>query len=155
MHITNLAMKKLLLLVVSFLIVNLVVLSQSKVDSLLQLCNKATEKKKTDLYLELSFETRNDSAISNSYTRQALKLAEKQKQLPEKASAVYYLGETAYYSNDFTKAISFYEKSIPLFEQLKDTFQLTNCYNTIGLCYHSISQGGKRDPEFHQSAEAR
>jgi len=134
-------MKKLLLLVISFLIASQSASSQPKVDSLLQLFNKAPENHKTNLLLELSFNTRKDTAKSNLYTRQALKLAERLKQLPEQAKAIYYFGETHYFSNDFSKAIPYYEKSIPLFEQLKDTFQLTNCYNSVGLCYHTLSQG--------------
>lgn len=148
MYITNLAMKKLFLLVVLFLIVNLVVSSQSKVDSLLQLCNKATEKEKTSLLLELSFNTRNDTFKSNSYTRQAEKNAKKQHQLPELAKANYYLGETSYYSRDYSRAIPQYEKAIKLFESLKDSFNLTNCYNSIGLCYHLMYQGDKAIMQF-------
>ena len=62
--------------------------SQAKIDSLLQLCEKAPDSKKAALYLELSLNLRTDSAKSNSYVRQALKLAEKQKQLPEQAKAI-------------------------------------------------------------------
>jgi signal transduction histidine kinase len=141
LHITNLAMKKLLLLGISFLIGCLLATSQTRVDSLLQLFNKAPENHKANLLLELSFNTRKDTSKSNLYARQALKLAERLKQLPEQAKAIYYFGETHYFSNDFSKAIPYYEKSIPLFEQLKDTFQLTNCYNSVGLCYHTLSQG--------------
>ena len=143
MHITNLAMKKLLLLVISVLFICLSASSQAKIDSLLQLFNKATEKQKTNLLLELSFNTRNDTARSNSYSRQALKLAEKQHQLPELAKANYYLGETNFYIRNFSGAIPHYKKAISFYEQLKDSFNLTNCYSSIGLCYHNIDQGEK------------
>ena len=143
MHATNHAMKKLRVLVISVLIASLSASSQPKVDSLLQLCNKATEKQKTNLLLELSFNTRNDTAKSNSYALQALKLAEKQDQLPEQAKAFYYLGETNYYIRNFSSAIPHYKKAISLYEQLKDSFNLTNCYCSIGLCYHNIDQGEK------------
>jgi len=141
-------MKKLALVIFSLLIISLSVLSQIKVDSLLQLCNNATEKQKTNLFLELSFNTRKDSAKSSSYTRQALRLAEKQKQLPEQAKAIYYLGETYYYSRDYSKAIPQYQKAISYFESLKDSFNLTNCYNSLGLCYHLIYQGDKAISQF-------
>jgi len=121
---------------------------QAKVDSLLQLCEKASDSKKTALYLELSLLLRNDTAKSNSYTRRALKLAEKQKQLPEQAKAIYYLGETSYYSREYSKAIPQYEKAIVLFESLKDSFDVTNCYNSIGLCYHLMYQGDKAISQF-------
>ena len=141
-------MKKHALVIFFLLIISLSVLSQPKVDSLLQLYNTATEKQKTNLLLELSFNTRTDSAKSNSYTRQALKLAEKQKQLPEQAKAIYYLGETNYYSRDYSKAIPQYQKAISYFESLKDSFNLTNCYNSLGLCYHLIYQGDKAIMQF-------
>lgn len=122
--------------------------SQTKVDSLLRLCEKATEKQKTGLFLELSSITRNDTAKSNSYTRIAYNLAVQNKQIPEQAKAFYFFGETCYYSRDFAGAIPFYEHAIPLFEQLKDTFLLTNCYSSIGLCYHSMYQGEKAIAKF-------
>ncbi len=121
---------------------------QAKVDSLLQLCKKASESKKSALYLELSLALRKDSAKSNSYARQALKLAEKQKQLPEQAKAIYYLGETSYYSGEYSKAVQQYEKAIALFESLKDSFDVTNCYNSLGLCYHLMYQGDKAINQF-------
>jgi len=122
--------------------------SQTKVDSLLRLCEKATEKQKSGIYLELSFIARSDTAKSNSYTRIAYNLAVKNKQIPEEAKAIYYFGETSYYSRDFAGAIPFYEHAIPLFELLKDTFLLTNCYSSIGLCYHDMSQGEKAIANF-------
>lgn len=143
MSATNYQMKKLLILFISLSIVSLLASSQSKVDSLLQLCNKATEKQKTNLLLELSLNTRDDTTRSNLYTRQALKLAEKQHQLPELAKANYYLGETNYYIRNFSGAIPHYKRAFLLFEQLKDSFNLTNCYSSIGLCYHNIDQGEK------------
>ncbi len=148
MYITNLAMKKFLLLVVSLLIVNLVVLSQSKVDSLLQLCNKASEKEKPDLYLELSFNTRSDSAKSNQYSRMANQLAVKNKQIPEQAKSFNYLGETTYYKRNYAEAISYYQKAIPLYEQIKDSFNIYDCQNSIGLCYHYMFQGEKAIARF-------
>ena len=122
--------------------------SQAKIDSLLQLCEKAPDSKKAALYLELSLNLRTDSAKSNSYVRQALKLAEKQKQLPEQAKAIYYLGENNYYSREYSKAIPQYEKAVAVFESLKDSFNVTNCYNSIGLCYHLMYQGDKAISQF-------
>lgn len=136
-------MKKLLLLVVFVSLESLLALSQSKVDSLLQLCKNVPEKQKTDIYLQLSFNTRTDSTRSNSFSHQAYQIAVKNKQIPEIAKSFYYLGETCYFSRNFYGAIPYYKSAIPLYEQLKDTFNLTNCYNSAGLCYHSIYQGEK------------
>lgn len=135
-------MKK-LWLIVGLLFIVFIASSQSKVDSLLQLCEKASENQKSGLYLELSFNTRNDTAKSNSYTRTAYNHAVENNQIQEQAKAIYYFGETGFYSRDFAGAIPRYENAIPLFEQIKDTFNLTNCYSSIGLCYHNMFQGEK------------
>lgn len=122
--------------------------SQSKVDSLMQLCKKATEKQKSGYFLELSFATRKDTATSNSYTRKAYTIAVKHHQIPEQANSFYYLGETSYYSRDYAGAIPFYQSAIPLFEAEKDSFRITNCRNAIGLCYHYMDQGEKAIEQF-------
>ena len=124
-------------------VIGLTALSQNKVDSLLKLCNQVPEKQKTSYYLDLSLNTRKDTAISNSYCRKALALALKYEQIPELGKSFYYFGETNYYVRDYVKAISFYEKAIPYYTHLKDSFFLTNCYSSIGLSHYNMSQGEK------------
>jgi len=141
-------MKKLALVIFSLLIISLSVLSQTKVDSLLQLTEKATGKEKTALYLELSFHTRSDSAKSFAYAKQALKLAENQKLIPEQAKSFYYLGETNYYKRNYTEAIPYYQKAIPLYEQINDSLRIYDCQNSIGLCYHYMTLGEKAIARF-------
>lgn len=143
-------MKKLFLLsIIILLFTN--IRSQSKEDSLLLLCDHASEFEKTEYYLELSFYCRKDTAKSNSYNRQALHLAKENKQLNLQAKALYYFGETGFYSRNFAEAISYYEKAASLYEQLKDTFSITNCYSSIGLCYHNIFQGEKAIASFFKA----
>lgn len=136
-------MNKLLVITFFYFIFSLSAFTQTKVDSLLDLCNKAGEHHKAAIYNELSFQTRSDTGKSNQYSRMAFRLATKHKQIPELAKSIYYLAETNYYSREFFKAIPQYEKAIPLFESLKDSFNITNCYNSIGLCYHQIYKGDK------------
>ncbi len=140
-------MKKLLLFFTVLLFL-LVASSQTKVDSLLHLCENAGEKLKPGLYLQLSFYSRDDTAKSNSFTRMAYHLALKNEQIYELGKAFYYFGETCYYSRDFAGAVPHYELAIPYFEQLKDSFLLTNCYSSIGLCYHNLFQGEKAIAQF-------
>ena len=116
---------------------------QSKIDSLLKICEQAPETKKAELYLELSLNSRDDSAKGNFYAKEACKFAMKQNQIPQQGKSLYYLGETYYYSRDYSGAIPHYESAISIFEALKDSFNLTNCYNSIGLCYHLLFQGDK------------
>jgi signal transduction histidine kinase len=123
-------------------------LSQPQVDSLLHLCENASEKQKSGFYLEISFYSRNDSSKSNSYARKAYQLAVENNQIPFQAKAFYYLGETHYYSTNYQDAIPNYERAIPLFTEVRDTFNVTNCYNSIGLCYYFMYQGEKAIAQF-------
>ena len=138
-------MKKLSLFFTAILVV---LTSSAQIDSLLQLCEKATDKQKSGLYLDISYYSRNDSAKSNPYSRKAYMLAVKYNQVPEQAKAFYFMGESSYYSADYPGAIPMYEKAIPLFMEAKDTFNVTNCYNSIGLCYHFMFQGEKAIAQF-------
>lgn len=137
--------------VIIFFICILIVVNgfpQAKVDSLLQLCNNASEKQKTELYLEISFEIRKDTAQSNQFSKRALQLAVKNKFIPEQAKAIYYQAETRFYSSDFSGAIPFYEKAIPFYEQVNDTSLLTDCYNSIGICFHKMDFGERAIVQF-------
>ncbi len=125
--------------------------AQTSVDSLLNLCEKASETQKTKYFLEISFYSREDTAKSNLYSRMAYQFATRNNQLPEQAKALYYLGETRFYSRDFASAIPFYGQATHLFEHLKDTFLLTNCYSAIGLCYNELYQGEKAIANFIQA----
>jgi len=140
-------MKKLFLIITSILLV-LLASSQSKVDSLLRLSEKTEEKTRPEIYLQLSFITRTDTAKSNSYVRMAYSLALKNHQDQNLAKSFYYFGDNSYFSRDYINAIPSYEHAIKLYKQLKDSFSLTNCYSSIGLSYHFMSQDDKAIPYF-------
>lgn len=114
--------------------------SQSKVDSLLQLCKKADDIEKASLYLKLSKLTIQDSAISNQYNNKAYELAVANNLLNEKAKSVYQTGKIFFNSREYTDAIRYYEKAIPLFRQLKDTTAMTTCYSYIGISNFNLSK---------------
>jgi len=136
-------MKKKLLFAATLFIVTFTVIGQSKVDSLLRLCEKAPEMQKADLYLQLSFNTSNDSAKSNAYSQMAYQLAVKKNQIPLQAKALYYLGENLFNSSDYELAIPAYKKALSVYTIVKDTINLVNCYKLIGLCYYNMDQGDK------------
>jgi signal transduction histidine kinase len=140
-------MKKLLLLILVTIITHSAS-SQSQVDSLLRLCEKASEKQKSGLYLEISSFLRKDSAKSNSLTRKAYQLAVKNRQIPEQAKAFYNLGETDFISSNYQNAIPNYEKAILLFKEVKDTTNIVSCYKSVGSCYANMNQGEKAIAQF-------
>jgi len=141
-------MKKLLVLIISFTIFSLLASSQSKVDSLLLLCKKVQDIEKVDLYLQLSLNTRSDSAKSNDYSRMAYQLAVKNNQISLQAKALYYLGETLFNSADYQSAIPAYQKAFSAYTKIKDTVNIVNCYKLIGLCYYNMDQGDKAILQF-------
>jgi signal transduction histidine kinase len=140
-------MKKLFLIFTFFLLV-LLASSQSKVDSLLRVSEKTDEKKLPEIYLQISFITREDTAKSNSYVRMAYSIAMKNNQVQNLAKSFYYFGDNCYFSRDYIGAIPYYEHAIKYYKELKDTFSLTNCYSSIGLSYHYMSQDTKAIPYF-------
>jgi len=129
-----------LLLVFIGLIFATTTFSQTKVDSLLRACEKANNTQKTTIYLELAKATFKDSVLSNSYNRKAFDLAVVQKQLPEQAKSVYYTGRIYSAVRDFTDAIRYYEKALPLFRQLNDTLAMADCYRYIGISNFNMSK---------------
>ena len=114
--------------------------SQTQTDSLLRVCEKADNTQKTKIYLELVKATIKDSALSNSYNKKAFDLAVANKQLPEQAKSVYYSARILGTARDFSNAISIYEKALPLFQQLKDTLAMVDCYRYIGIANFSMSK---------------
>lgn len=115
-------------------------IAQSKVDSLLRLCEKADEAKKTSIYLELSKITIQDSALSNAYNKKAFHLAVSNNLLPEQAKSVYQSAKILFTARRFTDAIPYYEKALELYRQLKDTIGMTTCYRYIGISNFNMSK---------------
>lgn len=133
-------MKKSLLVVIAVLVV-FIASAQSKVDSLLQLCEKSSNvQEKANLYIKLSRLTIQDSALSNSYNKKAYDLAVANKLTLEQGNAVYQFGKILFTARDFTGAIKYYEKAIPLFRQINDTTRMTTCYSYIGIANFNMSR---------------
>ena len=114
--------------------------SLTKVDSLLQLCEKVDDLQKSIIYLKLSNFTIQDSALSNSYNKKAFQWAVANKQLSEQAKSVYYSAKIQFTARNFTGAIRFYEKALPMFRQLNDTMSMTICYSYIGISNFHMSK---------------
>jgi signal transduction histidine kinase len=128
------------LLVFISLLFTITSFSQTQVDSLLRLCEKADDTQKTRLYLQLSKITIQDSALSNSYNKKAFEWAVANKQLPEQAKSVYQTAKIYFTARDFTDAILFYDKALHLFRQINDTTAMTTCYSYIGISNFNMSK---------------
>jgi signal transduction histidine kinase len=122
------------------LLVSLLTSAQSQTDSLLRLCEKSADNQKAQLYLQLARLTIQDSAQSNFYNKKAFQFATANGQLPEQAKSVYYSGKILFTARNFTGAIKYYEKALPLFRQLKDTMNMTTCYSYIGISNFNMSK---------------
>jgi len=134
------------LLLVLFSVFNL--FSQTQVDSLLQLSEKAPEKQKAELYLKLSLKLKSDTAKSNAYTQMAYQLAVKNNLLPLQAKALYYMGEIKFNSSDYLLAIPSFQKALSVYTEVYDTINVVNCHKLIGLCYYNMDQGDKAIEQF-------
>lgn len=114
--------------------------AQSKVDSLLRLCEKADDVQKTAIYIQLSKITTQDSALSNSYNKKAFQLAVANNLIAEQAKSTYQSGKILFTARDFTGAIKYYEKALPLYLQVNDTASMTTCYSYIGIANFNLSK---------------
>lgn len=142
-------MKRLfLLLIVLFIVCS--VPAKSQTDKSLRTSRNASEKQKTQLYLELALKTKADTGRSNSYSRLAYQFAVKNKQVQLQAKALYMLGENLYNSSDFHLALPEYQKALAIYASIHDTANVVNCYKLIGLCYYNIDQGDKAIVEFFE-----
>lgn len=140
-------MKKLLLLFI-LLVEVFNVSAQSPIDSLLKLSERANEIEKCELYFEISQKITRDTLKSNSYIRMAYNLALKNNYKPEQAKAFFYFGENAYNSFEYPSAYNWYNKALPLFLELNDSLNITDCYKSIGLCHHAMYQNEKAIAQF-------
>jgi signal transduction histidine kinase len=116
-------------------------LSQPKVDSLLQICSKEQENKKAEIYLEISFALRSDSAKSNAYSRMAYQLAVKYNQAPIQARALFNIGESLFNRAQYQEAIPLYKKALSIYGNLNESLNAVDCFKAIGLCYYHTDQG--------------
>jgi len=132
-------MKKLL---VSILLLIAFYLSpgQAKIDSLLKLVDKSSDLQKSGIFLQLAKLTTKDSAKSNFYNEKAYRLALENNQIEEQAKSVYQSGKIQFTARNFMRAISFYEKALPLYNRVNDTTSMTTCYSYIGISYFNLSK---------------
>lgn len=115
--------------------------ANTAVDSLLSLGTKIKESERADLYLSLSSESMNDSAKSIYYAKLALESAQKTRQSSKEAKALCQMGETLLQFNENHSAITYVERAIEIYAQLKDSLSLANCYRVIGNCYQNMDHG--------------
>jgi tetratricopeptide (TPR) repeat protein len=132
-------MKKFLLFFTTVLSV-FIATSQTKVDSLLQLCDKSNDIQKVDVYLKLSELTLKDSAISRSYNKKAYQLAVDNNLQSNQAQSFYISAKINYTARKFTDAISDYHKALELYRVINDTTGMTRCYRFIGISNFNLSR---------------
>lgn len=125
-------------------------LPQTEVDSLLKISQTVSDKQKCTIYFEIAQRITNDSAKSNSYIRQAYHLAKTKNFIHEQAKALSLLGKNSFDTLDFETAIEWYKKSLVLFESLKDSVNITNCYKSVGLCHFNLYQDEKAIAQFFE-----
>jgi|GEM_PF-361490 len=67
-----------------------------------------------------------------SYAHQALSIAQQSENLEEQARALYTIGDTWWYEQDFATAIEWFGKSAITWEQVDNLWEAAACYNEMG-----------------------
>jgi signal transduction histidine kinase len=128
--------------------IQLSALAQPNADNLTAAIQKAPESKKAELYLQLSYEVKDDTTQSLKYSRIAYQLSVKNKQPKIQARALDLQAEILYNSSDYYLAIPFFEKALSIYRQTNDTANIINCEKMTGLCYYNMDQGDKAIEKF-------
>ncbi len=123
-------------------------LAQPNADSLTAAIQKAPESKKAELYLQLSYQVKDDTTQSLKYCRIAYQLSVKNKRPKIQARALDLQAEILYNSSDYYLAIPFFGKALSIYRQTNDTANIINCEKMTGLCYYNMDQGDKAIEKF-------
>lgn len=128
--------------------IQLSALAQPNGDNLTAAIQKAPESKKAELYLQHSYEVKDDTTQSLKYSRIAYQLSVKNKQPKIQARALDLQAEILYNSSDYYLAIPFFEKALSIYRQTNDTASIIDCEKMTGLCYYYLDQGDKAIEKF-------
>ncbi len=122
------------------LLLNFATIANRQTDSLARVAENAQEKDRAAIYLQIVRANLQDSAIANYYNRKAYQLAVANHQPANQAKSVYLSGRICIASRNFTKAIKYLEKAIPIYQELKDSVSITTCWSYIGISNFNMSK---------------
>lgn len=149
--------------VVSLLFIIIVIFSFSlqlnssninKVDSLKNVLHTATDSEKASILNALANETLHDSIqYSLELAKSALKYAREYKLKKEEYLALSNLGDISYYSNKMKEAEDYYQQSLLLSTELRDTSFMSRSYNNLGYTYLELDKYNNALESFNKSLE--
>lgn len=115
--------------------------SQLPIDSLALKLKNLSGVEKVNLLNQLASATNRKSILpSNTYAEQAFQIAKEINYRYGEALALRNLGFGHYRKNELGKAEPQFKKALEIFLQLKDSFQLCEIYNQLGLLYWKRDQ---------------
>ncbi len=111
--------------------------TQDKVDSLQYQLKDADGKEKTKIYLALAeANAENNFEESINYSKEALNLAQKQKDKQLIAKSYQKMGQSYYYDYQNDKAIEYYKKSLDILKEIDDKKGMIFSLNHLGLTHY-------------------
>lgn len=117
--------------------------NRKEIDSLLNILNKADDHSKIDILNNLSMKYWNYSLDSSFYfANEALNLAHIQQYKKGISDAYNRIGNVYSFQDEQEKALEFYQKSLDIRLELKDSEGISNIYNNIAIAYYSQNQLG-------------
>jgi len=73
---------------------------------------------------------------SFNYASEIYEIATKNKNDSLKASSLLLLGKARYYSASYDSVLMYWQSSLEVYKNMKDTFNMAELYNNIGVCYY-------------------
>jgi two-component sensor histidine kinase/Tfp pilus assembly protein PilF len=128
--------------------------ANTKIDSLETLLNNVVSKEKPHILNQLSTAYRRiDSEMSMECGFQALKLAEQENNIPEKAYAFSNIGICFRKIGDYNNALEYFHNSLHLFNQLGDKKNIANTLDNIAHIYWFRSEYSFALDHYNQALE--
>lgn len=136
-------MKKIFSVLITVLLFSQTFLSQTNVDSLINLINKSSDKEKLSLLIKIGYYLGSDNPNEAiKYLDQAIDLSEKLDLKGEKADALFNKGVALWHLGKIQESEDFYNQAKIIYEELKDTLSLIKLFNSEAINY---SMRGRTD----------
>ena len=146
-------MKKKLLYIILALICNLT-FGQQHTDSLLMILPELSGTERAVIQNQLSsIFSETDSSQSLAYANEAIGFAELNDDLPIKGMALYNKAESYYHFDDYSAALQNYDLALDVFKQIKDSANIGEILNSIGLVFYFKGEYNSAVETFFESLD--
>ena len=138
-------------LFILFFVQNSNVLASGKnhIDSLKRQVSKVDDQTKMEYYFQLFYYESNRNLFqAEAYAKKLIDLSETQKDLSRKSDAFNLFGIHAIRAGTYYNASSFFDSSLVIARQIKDTVKILRAFNNLAYCYENLGLYDKAN-QFH------